>query len=181
MLYSKFIKSLKGSDVVESVRAFGHAINLHEDGLVSIDGQKTEFDSLEEARIYIKNKTISEKLEHQISNEVYEEISENLIANIIKEYHEVKVTDTLIESYIDLASSKIFTVDPVVYEIRKLNKLDVVIENKVHYELKDGSTVAIDSMTQETLNNILADQKDVVEYMRESKENFISVVQQIKE
>lgn len=181
MLYSKFIKSIKGSDVVESVRTYGHAIDLRQDGTVTINGECTDFDSLEEARKYIKNKTISEKLEAQISNEIYEEISEDRIASIIKEYHNVKVTDTLIESYIDLASSKIFTVDPVVYEMRKLNKLDLVVEGKIHYTLNDGTTVAINLSTQETINKLLANETDIIEYMRESKENFMHVVGALKE
>ena len=74
-----------------------------------------------------------------------------------------------------------FTVDIVVQEIRKLNKLDSIIENKIHYELQDGSIVAIDEQTQEQLNNLLANHKDVVEYMRESKDNFFNVVNKIKE
>ena len=181
MYYGQFTKSLRASDVVESVRSFGHLIELKQDGSVSIDGELTEHKSLDEARKYIKNKTFSEKLEVQISNEIYEEISENRIAQIIKEYHDVKVTDTLIESYIALASSKIFTLDPVVFEVRRLNKLDVVVENKIHYELNDSSVVAIDIATQETLNNLLHNQTEVVEYMRESKENFMRVIEQIKE
>lgn len=181
MYYRQFLKSIKGSDIVESVSSFGHTITVKTDGVISIDNEVTEFKSLEEAREYIKNKTISEKLEVQISNELYEEISENRIAQIIKEYHNVKVTDTLIESYIDLASSKVFTIDPVVYDIRKLNKLDVVVEGKIHYELSDGSVVAIDKSTQETLNKLLQNHTDVVEHMRESKENFMRVIQQIKE
>lgn len=181
MYYGQFTKSLRASDVVESVRSFGHLIELKQDGSVSIDGELTEHKSLDEARKYIKNKTFSEKLEVQISNEIYEEISENRIAQIIKEYHDVKVTDTLIESYIALASSKIFTIDPVVFDVRRLNKLDVVVENKIHYELNDSSVVAIDLATQETLNNLLHNQSEVVEYMRESKENFMRVIEQIKE
>lgn len=181
MYYGQFLKTIKGADVVESVSSFGHTIELKTNGGVSIDNEPTEFKTLEEARKYIKNKTISEKLEAQISNESYDEISENQIAKIIKEYHNVKVTDTLIESYIDLASSKLFTVDPVVYEIRKLNKLDVVVEGKVHYDLADGNTVAVSKLTQETLNNLLQNQTDVVEHMRESKENFMRVIEQIKE
>ena len=181
MYYGQFTKSLRASDVVESVRSFGHLIELKQDGSVSIDGELTEHKSLDEARKYIKNKTFSEKLEVQISNEIYEEISENRIAQIIKEYHDVKVTDTLIESYIALASSKIFTIDPVVFDVRKLNKLDVVVENKIHYELNDNSVVAIDIATQETLNNLLHNQTEIVEYMRESKQNFMRVIEQIKE
>lgn len=181
MYYGQFTKSLRASDVVESVRSFGHLIELKQDGSVSIDGELTEHKSLDEARKYIKSKNFSEKLEVQISNEIYEEISENRIAQIIKEYHDVKVTDTLIESYIALASSKIFTTDPVVFEVRRLNKLDVVVENKIHYELNDSSVVAIDIATQETLNNLLHNQTEVVDYMRESKENFMRVIEQIKE
>ena len=181
MLYTQFSKTLKRSGVEKTVRSFGHFIELTQEGLVYIDGVESEFESLEEARSYIKNKHFSEKLENQISNETYEEISENQIAKIIKEHHDIKVTDKLIESYIDLASSKIFTLDPVVHSIRKLNKLDVVIENKLYYELQDGSKVAINETTQEILNKLLEKHTDVVEYMRESKENFLYVVEQIKE
>ena len=181
MYYGQFTKSLKRSDVNESVRSFNHVIEMTQEGIVRIDGVDSEFESLEEARKYIKSKHFSEKLQAQISNETYEEISENRIATIIKEYHDIKVTDTLIESYIELASSKLFTLDPVVHDIRKLNKLDVVVENKIHYELKDGSVVAISDATQQILNKLLQNQSDVVEYMRESKDNFMRVIEQIKE
>jgi len=181
MYYGQFTKSLKASDVVESVRSFGNLIEMKQDGTVTINGDATEHKTLDEARKYIKSKIFSEKLEAQISNEIYEEISENRIAQIIKEHHDIKVTDTLIESYIALASSKIFTLDPVVFDIRKMNKLDVVVENKIHYELNDKSVVAIDIATQESLNNLLNSQTEVVEYMRESKENFMRVIEQIKE
>ena len=103
------------------------------------------------------------------------------IANIIKEYHDVRVTDTLIETYLDLASSKIFTVDPVVQEIRSLNKSDKIVEGKIHYELNDGSVVAINVQTQEVLNNLLHNQKEIIEYMRKSKENFMYVLSKLEE
>jgi predicted RNA-binding protein YlxR (DUF448 family) len=181
MYYGQFAKTIKGSDVVNSIRSYNHLIEKHQDDSITINGELSEFKSLEEAREYIKTKIFSEKLEAQISNDTYEELSENRIAQIIKDNHDIKVTDTLIESYIDLASSKLFTVDPVVYEIRKLNKLDVVVENKMHYELNDGTTVAISKDTQETLNKLLQSHTDVVEHMRESKDNFLRVVEQIKE
>lgn len=181
MYYGQFTKSLRRSDIVDDARAFGHHIELNQEGVVSIDGDASQCKTLDEARKYIKSKIFSEKLEAQISNDMYEEISENRIAQIIKEHHKIKVTDTLIESYIALASSKIFTVDPVVYDIRRMNKLDVVVENKIHYELNDGSIVAIDLATQDALNNLLQKQSDVVDYMRESKDIFLYVVEQLKE
>jgi TRAP-type mannitol/chloroaromatic compound transport system substrate-binding protein len=180
MYYGQFAKSLKESGVVESIRSYGHLIEMLDDGSIVIDRNQTDFKSLGEARKYIKTKQFSEKLQVQISQEIYEEISDIRIANIIREHHEIKVTDTLIESYIDLASSKIFTVDPVVHKIRSLNKLDVVVENKLHYELSDGSVVAIDNTTQEILNNLLGNHNDIVTHMRESKENFMQVIEQIK-
>lgn len=178
MYYKQFTKSISVADT--TIRSYGHLIQSI-DGTIFVDKEQTDFASLEEARKYIKNKHYSEAIENEIIEKQYEEISENRIANIIKEHHDIKVTDTLIESYLELASSKIFTVDPVVQEIRKLNKLDSLIENKVHYELQDGSIVAIDEQTQEQLNNLLANHKDVVEYMRESKDNFFNVVNKIKE
>ena len=182
MYYSQFInKNLKRSDVTESIRSYNNLIEKHQNGSVTINGELTAFESLKEAREYIKSKIFSEKLEAQISNDMYDEISENTIAHIIKEYHDIKITDTLIESYIDLASSKLFTVDPVVYEIRKLNKLDIVVENKIHYELNDGTTVAISNVTQETLNKLLQTNTEVVDYMRETKDNFMRVIEKIKE
>lgn len=181
MYYSQFVKKLKAFDVLESVRCYNHLIEKRQDGSITINNELTRFERLEEAKEYIKTKILSEKLEAQISSETYEELSENTIARIIKNHHDIKVTDTLIETYVDLASSKLFTVDPVVYDIRKLNKLDVVVENKIHYELNDGNIVAISKETQETLNKLLQNHTDVVEYMRECKDNFLCVVEQIKD
>lgn len=120
-------------------------------------------------------------LEEQASKELYEELSDTTIANIIREYHEVKVTDTLIESYKELASSNIFSVDPVVQQIRSINKLDVIVENKISYNLNDGSVVAINPATQERLNNLLQNQTEIIEHMRESSENFMYVVSKLGE
>ena len=120
-------------------------------------------------------------LEEQASKELYEELSDKTIANIIKEYHDIKVTDTLVESYKQLASSHMFSVDPVVQQIRSLNKLDRLVENKLHYVLQDDSIVAINEATQERLNNLLQNQTEIIEYMRESKENFMHVLTKIEE
>jgi hypothetical protein len=180
--FGQFSKSLnKSFDIVESIRSYGNLVEKTADDKILINGDETEFKSLEEARSYIKSKQQSENLEETITKEIYEELTSNRIANIIKEYHDVKVTDTLIESYIELASSNIFTIDPVVQEIRKLNKVDVVVEGKLHYDLADGSIVAISESTQELLNNLLANQKEIIEYMRESKENFLHVLERIEE
>ena len=120
-------------------------------------------------------------LVEEVTKEIYEEIPNNKIAEIIKEYHDVKVTDTLIETYIELASSNIFSVDPVICELRKINKLDRLVEGKLNYTLNDGSVIAIDELTQDYLNKLLQNQNEIIEYMKESKANFLHVLKRIGE
>jgi hypothetical protein len=181
MQYKEFTKSLKRPDVVESIRSYRQLIERTEDGKIYINGIEQKFKTIEEARQYIKQDYISHQLEETVSKQTYEELSEHTVANIIKEHHDIKVTDTLIENYIQLASSNMFSVDPVVQKIRSLNKLDRIVESKLHYVLKDESIVAISERTQDRLNNLLQNQKEIIEYMRESKENFFYVLEQIEE
>ena len=181
MRYSDFTKQFKSSGVVESTRSYGQLIEKLDDGKVLINGNETEFSLVEEARQYIKQDYISHQLAEQVSTETYEELSNEKLANIIKEHYDIKVTDTLIESYKELASSHIFSVDPVVQEIRSLNKIDKLIEGKLHYVLNDSSIVTISEDTQERLNKLLQNQKDVIDYMRESKEQFMYVVSKLEE
>lgn len=180
MHYTAFTKSIK-ANIVESVRSYRHIIEMTGEGKVLVDGEDTAFKSLEEAKQYVKQEHLSHKLEKEVSKNLYEEISDTKVASIIKEYYDIKVTDTLIESYIKLASSNIFTVDPVVQRIRQLNKLDTIVEGKLHYVLTDDSIVAITEQTQERLNKLLADQTEIIEYMRESVSNFLHVLEQIEE
>lgn len=180
MQYTSFTKSIK-ANIVESVRSYRHSIEMTGEGKVLVDGNESQFKSLEEARQYVKQEHLSQKLEHQVSKDLYEEISDSKVASFIKEYYDIKVTDTLIESYINLASSNIFTVDPVVQKIRQLNRLDTIVEGKLHYVLSDESIVAITEQTQERLNKLLSDQTEIIEYMRESSSNFLHVLEQLEE
>ena len=179
MYFNQFKSKLSGYTIQSSLYAYGHLIEQTEDSIL-VDGVVSEFNSLEEARQYVKQNNITAKLEEEITKELYEEIDNNKIASIIKEHHDIKVTDTIIESYIELASSKEFTLDPVVEDIRNLNKLDKLIEGKMDFTLKDGSIVAINESTYNEINNRLGNHLDVIEYMRESKENFINVIEQLE-
>ena len=179
MYYGKFLKTLTGNEA--RAHSYGHVIEQTSRGDILIDGEKTSFTDLEEARQYIKTQQYTKTIEEQVKTELYEDIPDNKIANIIKEHHDIKVTDTLIESYIELASSKLFTVDPVVLEIRNLNKLDKLIEGKIDYKLADGTIIAINESTQDKLTELFKDEQEIIEHMRESKENFIDVLKQIGE
>lgn len=179
MNFQQFTKQLKqdicGVQIQEESDCHGYNIILSEDGKVFVDFKETELTSIEEAREYI-NQVV---LEEELSQELYEEIPDIRIANIIKEHHNVKVTDTLIESYKELASSKLFSSDPVIQEIRKLNSVDNLVEGKIDYKLDDGSIVAIDEQTNQEINNLLAEHSDIVEYMRQSKDNFMNVIREL--
>ena len=179
MQYSQFLKKLDqfiiGQDVVSRVNYFESVIHETNENKIFIDGKETMMASVNEAKEYIRHI----KLREELSSQFYEEINDIEVANIIREFHDVKVTNTLIESYIDLAASKTFSVDPVISNIRSLNYLDVVTEDKIDYVLNDNNVVTIDKDTQSKLNTILDDKYQVVEYMRESKENFMDVIREI--
>lgn len=181
MKYSDFTKQFKRSGVVESTRSYLQLIEKTEDGKILINGMETKFSTIEEAREYIKQDYTNKQLEDKASKELYEELDNTVIANIIKEFHDVKITDTLIESYKEFASSQIFSVDPVVQKIRSINKLDRIVEGKLHYKLNDNTVVAISEATQQKLNNLLRNHIDVIDYMRESKDNFMYVITKLEE
>lgn len=180
--FSKKLSEQKVSTGIKSqLRSYGQLIEETVDGSILINGEPTELDTLEEARQYIIQQEQLKKLEEEVKNDLYEEISDLKIANIIQEQHNIKITDTLIESYKELASSKMFTLDPVVHEIKQLNKLDKIVEGKYDYVLKDNTPIAISESTQQKLNSLFKDDQDIVEYMRESKQNFLAVIKEIGE
>ena len=179
MNFQQFKKQLKenicGVQIQEESACHGHSIILSTEGKVFVDYKETELSSIEEAIQYI-NQIV---LEQELTQELYEDIPQTKIAELIKEHHNVKVTDTLIEQYIELASSKLFSVDPVIQGIRDMNIADNLIEGKIDYKLDDDTVVAIDEHTNNLINNILADNDDIVKYMRESKDNFMHVIKEL--
>jgi hypothetical protein len=115
----------------------------------------------------------SQFIEH-ISRIKSEEVSASKIAGIIREHYDIEVDDSLIESYTDLASSKVFTIDPAVHDIRALSTS--VINGKIDYILDDGSSIAVYEETQLKLNTLLGDKYELIEYMQESADNFMHVL-----
>jgi hypothetical protein len=180
MYFKQFTRAL-APEIKSQVRSYGHLIEETVDGAILVDKQVTDMSNLEEARQYIKQQEQAKKLEEEVKSDLYEEISNDKIANIITEHYDIKVTDTLIESYIELASSKLFTLDPVVHGIRTLNTLDKLVEGKIDYILNDNSIIAINENTQLKLNSLFNEHQDVIEYMRESKENFLEVIKNLGE
>lgn len=186
MNYKQFknniVAQVTGSAVKQQQVCFEHLVVETENGQIYIDRELTSFGSMEEATEMLRQQKLQEEIQHEIQQHSYEEISDNKIASIIKNHHgDIRVTDTLIESYVELASSKFFTLDPVAADIRKQNKLDVVIEGKVDFKLEDGSIVMINEDTYKQINNKFGNHPDVIEYMKQSSENFLFVVDQLGE
>lgn len=185
MQFKQFLTQLNkatSGNVTEEVGCYGHLIQETDEGAVLVDRAPSTFTSLDEAKEYIKQQRIREELQEEIQQEQYTEISSNKIANIINQhYTDVKVTDTLVESYVELASSKIFTVDPIVIDIRNITRSDRLIETHVDFKLDDGSIVVISEAVQDKLNTIFAGHLDAVEHIRSSKEVFLSVLDQLEE
>lgn len=182
MQLSKFINELytnKGNygKVVSVVTYYNKEIVLNEDNDYFVDGEKLnyKFSSLEEVKSYIDVQ--EEAFKSRI--EIYENVSNIKIASIIKKYTDVKITNQLIENYIQTASSKHFTIDPIILEMRSTNKLDSEIDGKIVFKLNDGKQVALSSQTIEKLSELLniSDKKEkTIDYMKESRENFLSVM-----
>jgi hypothetical protein len=171
-----------GAELKEQCSYYEHILAETVDGYIFVDGVLTEFSSLEEVKDQIKQQGIQQDIQKEIYQDLYEEVSYNKIAQIINEHHQgVRVTDTLVESYIEMASSKLFTLDPVAHYISKSNKMDHLIEGRLDYKLNDGCSIVINEGTYERINNMFAKHPDVIKHMRMSTENFLDVINAIEE
>jgi len=168
---------LEQSGLAQTLFIYGEDVKITPENEVFVNNHYVKtLSTLEEAREYAKKYIEDTKLLENIDNTIPEE----KVAHYIRQYHNIdKITDTLVESYIELASSNMFTVDPVVTAIKESKTAEFA--GKLQYELNDGSVVAIDEDTQLMLNNILADKNEIVEYMRESKDNFIRIIKELGE
>ena len=179
MNYKQLLQQVsRATGVAKQVQCFNHIVEEAVDGSILVDHLPTQFSCLEEAREYIRQ----QKLTNDIRQQLQETISDNKVANIIKEqYGDIKVTDTLVASYVELASSKLFTTDTVVRQIREQTDIRTSSFGKIDFVLSDGSAVAIDPTTLDIINNTFGQHSDVIDYMRESVENFLDVVNQIED
>lgn len=115
-------------------------------------------------------------LTESIILEIYESLPYGRVAPIIEKYSDDRITDTLIEKYIDLASQRKFTFDPIIFEIRKLNKFDNnIIEGKLNFTLDDESIIVISENTYFFIKNSLEENIEGFNFMKASKDNFMKV------
>lgn len=170
-------KICESSGILDSFVYQEESVVINKDLKVIVGDEEFDynFKNLEEARSYIRSYISNKKLLEDIDKTIPEE----KIANLVKKYHNIeKITDTLVESYKELASSNLFSIDPVITEMKQRTSL---FTGKLEYKLNDGNIVAISESTQYKLNRLLNNKYEIVDYMRESKENFMYVVRQLKE
>jgi hypothetical protein len=183
MQLNDFVRKLytdKGNygNVARVTSYYDKEIVCNEDNQYYVDGVLLEqhFSSLEEVKRYIDIQEDASLVRTQI----YENVSDTQVATIIKRYNsDIRVTNQLVETYIQAASSKTFTVDPVILEMRISNKLDNIIEGKIVFKLNDGKQVALSEDTVTKITSLLnksIDKDEIVEHMRQNQENFLSVL-----
>lgn len=162
--------------VEDRLKYKGHHVRLAEGNIFVDDDMIMEgYDDINSAyayaKSYIDHITIIDK------DSVF--IPEEKIASLITKYHEdMKVTNKLVEAYAELISSNALSLDPVVLEFKVGTSS---FKNKLEFVLEDGTTVAIDESTKDKLLSLNVDKYKLVDYMKESKEKFFSVIQEIRE
>lgn len=167
-------------NVVSVSTHYDHEIIENDDGEYYVDGVLLEsnFSDLEEVKRHIE-------LEQSVSNvksTLYEDISDTKVAHIIGKHSNARITTTLVESYMNLASSKTFDVDPVLLEMRTQYRNGNLIDNKIDFKLNDGKTVAVSEETVVKIARLLnntAHKEEVITYMRENVNTFMHVVKNL--
>jgi hypothetical protein len=126
-------------------------------------------------------KTNSFELVESIILDIYRKLPHNQVASIIEKYNDIQVTNTLVEKYIELASSREFTLDPVAFELRKLNKFDYnFLEDKIEFVLEDNSTILISEKDYLNIKEVLESNQEAIDYLKNSKENFLKMLEIIQ-
>lgn len=182
--YNKFIKNLNNTIVKESISFskyyYGFTIDITNSDKVYVNKKLTNYSNINEALAVIDSKKYT-NLYTEINKDNYNYIHKNLLSELINKYdNNIKITENLLSSYINSAKNKEFNANEVLFEIRKLNKLGNIFNNKIDYILEDNSKVVIDINTQEQINKLFNNHIDIIDYMQENKQNFMKVINQIK-
>lgn len=155
-----------------SIKYKGHVIEVHENDLY-IDSQLVLENVSDINSAYAYGKSYVNKIIIIENNS----ISKDNIAFLISKHHEIKLTNKLVEAYAELISSNNFTLDPVILDLKEGKSY---FNNKYEFTLNDGTIVAIDESTIKSLNELKVDKYKLIDYMNESKENFMNIVQELR-
>lgn len=176
-LQKKVFTTLANVDVAHQAHSHGALVTETVDGRVFIDSVESEFDSISEAVQYLSNRKVQQEIVESIAADICSEMSPIMIAETIRKHHgNIRISDELVESYIDLVESKRFTVDPVAIEMNSWVPHTSLLEDRVEFVLNDQTKVVVSEQTVHLINKVLGQHQDVLDYMRESADNFVEVV-----
>jgi F0F1-type ATP synthase delta subunit len=175
LFFSQFRKNLRESaGLLDSFIYRGSYVRVFDTLDVTIDDKLIgTYADLNEARSQAEMSISSNQLLAHYT------VSDEKLVSIISSTHDVKITDTMLESYKYQLNSREFSLDPVITEVRR--RMSSNFADKTEYTLNDGSVVAISEETQSMLTTLLEDKYSIVKYMRVSKENFMHVVRKLGE
>lgn len=174
--FNRFRKNLReGASLLDSFIYRGAHVRVSESLEVTIDNEVIgTYADLKEARSQAEMRISSNQLVEDHSS-----VSDEKLVSIISTVHDVKITDTMLESYRRQLTSGEFSIDPVITEVRR--RMSSSFADKTEYTLDDGSIVAVSESTQSMLTSLLEDKYSIVKYMRVSKDNFMHVVRKLGE
>lgn len=174
LTYSSLKENIRqSSNILESFIFQEAKVYITKDYEIHIDDEFVgSSGSLEEARDYAYNYI---KLTNHIDSEVV--IPKHKLIESIQNNHGVtRITDRLLESYAELLSSNVYTVDPVINELKNQSAL-----GKYEFVLNDGTRIGISEDTQRKLSALLHNKYDIVQYMKESVDNFKAILREIRD
>ena len=135
----------------------------------SFGAENKEFNSFQEAYNYIAHLN---ETKYYWDYDNPEPITDHTVANTIKEFHNKKITNTVISEVQNTLRNKLFSLDPVIESLRKNN----LFENKVDFILRDGSRVFLNKSTLHEMIKVFGEHTDITEYLNESASNLVNTV-----
>ena len=118
----------------------------------------------------------------EIREDLYRLIPESVVIELIRKHHpDARITNTMLEHYYGESQAQNLTTDKTTLEIRRLNPADAVFESHTEYRLNNGDCVVISEQTGKRLNKLLGENPIILDYMKESAETFMDVVNELEE
>lgn len=163
--------------------SYGKVAHYNNKTLV-VDGEVVgNFVGLKEATEYCEALNMSKLLAGELSSTDKIVLTEEKIAYTLAEQSEVRVTETMVKSFKELAETHQFVPFNSLLALREQSRDLSQFPGKIEYVMEDNSTVLLDIDTNLKLNKIvdLKESKDLISFMTRNSANFLLCVEQLIE
>jgi hypothetical protein len=164
---------------MKSFISYGKPAHFIKNTLV-LDGEVVgKFVGLKEAQEYCNSLHMSSVLVDELSSKDPVVLSEEKIAFTLAEQVEVRVTETMVNSFKNLLETRKFAPYNSLIALREQAKDLSQFPGKIEYEMNDGSKVLLDIETNLQLNKIvdLRESNDLIMFMTQTSANFVMCVE----